>query len=88
MKLNKSEPIQHKPQTPPPEHEKQSSPNHTISSNLGSDVAQPSNSTVHDVEKSPQHVDMDNTSTIATPLKQHLQQIKELMKNLKELMII
>jgi hypothetical protein len=83
-----SEPSQHKPQTPPPEHGKQSSPDHTIPSNLGSDVAQPSNSTVHDVEKSPQHVDMDNTSTIATPLKQHLQQIKELMKNLKELMII
>jgi hypothetical protein len=63
--LHPSEPSQHKPQTPPSEHP-------ILDSAV---VVQPPSPTVNDVGKSPQHVDQDNTSTLATPMKQQLLQL-------------
>ncbi|WJX13173.1 hypothetical protein P8452_03594 [Trifolium repens] len=62
------------PQSPPPEHtqpenENQKSPEHTVT-----EVVNPE---AHAVEKSPHHVDMDNSCTLPTPLKKQFQQIDE-----------
>jgi hypothetical protein len=63
----------HSPQT---EHPPTPPPENTVTSD---DVAvdNPLSTTVNDADKSPQHVDDFNTSTLATPLKERFQQLNQ-----------
>ncbi|WJX88833.1 hypothetical protein P8452_70877 [Trifolium repens] len=67
------------PQTPPPEHTQPENENQKSPEPKVAEVVEESNSEVHAGEQSPHHVAMDNTCTIPTPLKLHIQQINDSM---------
>ncbi|KAK2429330.1 hypothetical protein QL285_027779 [Trifolium repens] len=67
------------PQTPPPEHTQPENENQKSPEPRIAEVVEEPNSEVHAGEQSPHHVAMDNTCTIPTSLKHHIQQINDSM---------
>ncbi|KAK2422351.1 hypothetical protein QL285_032892 [Trifolium repens] len=67
------------PQTPPPKHTQPENENQKSPEPKVAEVVEQSNSEVHAGEQSPHHVAMDNTCTLPTPLKHHIQQINDSM---------